>query len=783
MKTFVTTRSGKKEKVSFDKIFERLENLAGDDLKVDPFDIAKETIKGLFNGIKTEELDTLAADISANRTHHHPDYNKFAARIAVSNLHKQTSINYFNIVETQLKTGRISEKYFTFVKDNQEVLQNMLDFDRDYKFDYFGFKTLERSYLDKINKVIVERPQHALMRVAIQIHGLHNREIDIQERLRLIKETYDNMSNFYFTHASPTLFNSGSLYPQLSSCFLLYCGDDLEKIFDCVKDVGLISKWAGGIGISLSDVRSKGSLINGTGGQSEGIIPLCKVFNEVGRYVNQGGRRKGSIAIYIEPWHADIINFIELRKNTGDENIRTRDLFLALWIPDLFMKRVEEGGVWSLMCPNKCPNLTKTIGKEFEELYIQYENEGRYVKQIPAIKLWHSILESQIETGLPYMVSKDASNIKNNQKNLGIIKSSNLCAEIIQYTDDKEIAVCNLGSICLPMFVEEGKFNFDRLQQITRILVRNLDKIIDMNYYPVPETEYSNKKHRPMGIGIQGLSDVYKKFKFPFESQEARNLNKLIFENIYFACISESVELAKKYGKYETFDNSPFSQGKPQWALWGLSKENLSLDWSNLLNEMVLYGTRNSLLTALMPTASTSQIMGNTEAFEQVTSNYYVRQTLAGEYTIINEQLVRDLLEKGLWTREIYEEIIYDNGSIQNIKDIPSDIKELYKTAFEIKQSSIIKQAEERGPFIDQSQSMNLFMATPDFIKLSSCHFASWKAGLKTMSYYLRTRPSANPVKFGLDITSIQRIKEKKDEVNICYKNKENGIVCEMCSS
>lgn len=1147
-KTFVTTRSGKQEKVSFDKILERLENLAGDDLNVDPFDIAKETIKGLYSGISTKELDTLSADISANRTHHHPDYNKFASRIAVNNLHKQTHENFFSVVEIQLQAGRISKEYYEFVKTHQNELQAMLDFNRDYKFDYFGFKTLERAYLDKINKNIVERPQHMIMRVAIQIHGLHKeeKEENIQEKLRLIKETYDGMSNLYFTHASPTLFNAGSNHPQLSSCFLLYCGDDLGQIFDTVKDVGMISKWAGGIGIALSDVRARGTLITGTGGPSDGIIPLCKVFNEVGRYVTQGGRRKGSIAIYVEPWHSDIQAFIELRKNTGDENLRARDLFIALWVPDLFMKRVEQGGVWSLMCPKQCPGLTTCYGEEFEKLYVKYEDDKKYTKQIPALKLWNLILESQIETGMPYLLSKEACNAKNNQQNIGMIKSSNLCvsgdtkiltkegnseisklkdktvevwnglewsetivrqtsessellkitfdngisikctpehkfyiqtsylkssqkeirafelkedmkiikynlpnakefectmsmenpytqgfhtgdgtynksyirkdgssnnnvkpmvalygekqklipylniksmgklntcqdkincilhpleypkffvpinftidtklrwfeglvdsdgciarngtneslqissinhsfledvyymlltlgiyskiskmhtsssrllpdgkkgykyydcqncyriligskqlynliqlgfnpkrlilhkntpnrsanhfikvktieklpekeptycfneplrhrgvfngiltgqcSEIIQYTDEKEIAVCNLASICLPMFVENKEINYEKLRNVSRTLVRNLDKIIDMNYYPVPETKYSNLRHRPMGIGVQGLSDVYRKLRVPFESEEARRINKLIFENIYFGCLSESIELAKKYGKYSTFENSPFSQGKPQWALWGLKKEDLSMDWSGIEKDLVLYGTRNSLLTALMPTATTSQIMGNTEAFEQMTSNYYVRQTLAGEYTIINEQLVRDLIERGLWTQQIYEEIIYDNGSIQNITDIPSDLKELYKTAFEIKQSSIIKQAEERAPFIDQTQSMNLFLASPDFRKLASCHFASWKAGLKTWSYYLRTRPVADPTKFGLDISAVQRIKEKRNSshtsspsspslpslpsvteeeaVMVCYRNKDNnGGVCEMCSS
>lgn len=790
--TFVITRSGIKEKVSFDKILERLERLS-DGLNVDSFHIAQETIKGLYNEIKTSELDNLSADISATNINQHPDYNKFASRIEISNLHKQTFEDYFEVVKIQLENKKVSKDFYNFVNQHKESLQGFINYERDYNFDFFGFKTLERSYLTKISGKTIERPQHLLLRIAIQIHGLYKDSKqesleNIESVLFLIKESYDHMSQFYFTHASPTMFNSGTDFPQLSSCFLLSCEDDLSRIFDCVKNVGMISKWAGGIGISLTDIRARGTLISGTGGNSDGIIPLCKVLESVARYVNQGGRRKGSVAVYVEPWHADILSFIELRKPSGDENLRTRDLFLALWVPDLFMKRVESNGKWSLMCPKQCIGLSETYGEEFEALYVRYENEGKFVKQINAIDLWNSILENQFETGVPYMLSKDASNIKSNQKNLGTIKCSNLCAEIVEFTNKDEIAVCNLASICLPKFVNEGQFDFKKLKEVTKIIVRNLNKIIDSNYYPVQETKHSNFRNRPIGIGVQGLSDVYRKLRFSFESDEARQLNKIIFETIYHSALSESVKEAKEKGRYETFNDSPFSKGQPQWALWGLKQSDLGLDWTSLIEEMKLYGTRNSLLTSLMPTASTSQIMGNTEAFEQITSNYYVRQTLAGEYTIINEQLVDDLIKEGLWNKEIRDEIIYDNGSIQNIKEIPIHIKELYKTAYEIKQSSIINQAIERGPFIDQSQSMNLFISTPDFKKLSSCHFASWKGGLKTWSYYLRTRPVTDPGKFGLDIDSIQKIKnkrliEKEERIMVCSRNKDNNEICEMCSS
>lgn len=755
---YVTTRSGTKEKVSFDKILERLERLS-DGLNVDIFHITQETIKGLHNDINTSDLDKLSADISATNIHLHPDYNKFASRIAINNLHKQTFEKYVDVVKIQFENNKVSKQFYDFVMENEKQLQSMLNYERDYGFDFFGFKTLERSYLFKVNNKTIERPQHLFLRVAIQIHS------DTKDFVR-IKETYDYMSQFYFTHASPTLFNSGTNHPQLSSCFLLHCEDDLSEIFNCIKNIGMISKWAGGIGISLSDVRAKGSLIHGTGGDSDGIIPLCKVLEATARYVNQGGKRKGSVAVFLEPWHADIQSFLELRKPTGDENLRARDLFLALWVSDLFMKRVEKGGKWSLMCPSVCPGLTDAYGEEFEKLYIKYENEGKFVKQIYAIDLWNSILENQFETGVPYMLSKDASNLKSNQKNLGTIKSSNLCAEIIEFSSKNETAVCNLASICLSKFVveREGKteFDFDLLKKITRIVTYNLNKIIDCNFYPTKETRYSNLRNRPIGIGVQGLSDAYRKLRYSFESNEARILNKKIFETIYISALEESVELAKQLGPYETFADSPFSKGQPQWALWNLSQDNLYYDWTKVIENMKKYGTRNSLLTALMPTASTSQIMGNTEAFEQITSNYYVRQTLAGEYTIINEQLVHDLIEAGLWKKEIYEEIIFDNGSIQNIDEIPQNLKDLYKTAYEIKQSSIINQAIERGPFIDQSQSMNLFISSPDFRKLSSCHFASWKGGLKTWSYYLRTRPVVDAGKFGLDISSIQRIKSKR---------------------
>lgn len=1041
----VVKRNGNSESVSFDKITTRISSLCNG-LIVDPISISKETINGMYNGIKTQELDNLSADICASKTHHHPDYNVLASRISVSNIHKQTETDFLKVTECLFDAGIVPSNYFNFVSNNHQFLQNIISYDRDFLFDYFGFKTLERSYLIKVDGKTVERPQHLWMRVAIQIHGIHP-EVDLEK----LKETYDLLSNLYFTHATPTLFNSGTKRPQLASCFLAGTEDTIEGIFKSISDLASISKWAGGIGIHLTNVRCKGSRINGTNGKSDGIIPLCKVLESVGRYINQGSKRNGSIAVYLEPWHGDVFEFIELRKNTGDENLRTRDLFLAMWIPDLFMKRVKNNEMWSLMCPNLCPDLNNTYGEEFEKLYTSYEKEGRYMKQVPAIDLWQHILESQIETGMPYITYKDNVNNKSNQKNIGIIRSSNLCVapetriltdkgyfpikdlenkdvrvwngdswsdvtpvktgeqqklievvlsnglkltctpyhkflvgdklktcvrvdaknlipnkhklfcnwnspvvikgdklenayssgynnikkiannrgeflysdnpetvpinsdlmtkvswisglidsrlvvhntyiainsknqefilnvmlmlqtlglnktkiipgslliyscdlyelfrlglrtyetdirlqninllqelyvteindvgrvddtycfnekinhagvfegiltgqcnEIVEYSDSKEYATCNLASICLPKFVSNGTFDYDSLQKVVNLAVTNLNKVIDITYYPVPETKYSNMRHRPIGLGVQGLADVYSKLDIAFDSDEARIVNRKIFETIYYSAVKTSNELAKKYGAYDTFNGSPFSEGKLQFDLWGLSSENLlmNFDWDSLKQDVVKYGTRNSLLTALMPTASTAQIMKNNEAFEPYSSNIYVRKTLAGEYIVVNEYLVKKLLNLGLWNKEMYEEILYYNGSIQKIKRIPEYVRNMYKTAFEMKQVAIVRQAVERGPFIDQTQSMNLFQSVPDFDKLSASHFYSWANGLKTGMYYLRTQPAVDPIKFGLDASRIQSIKNNENEeepVIVCRRRPAGSDgECIVCSS
>lgn len=783
----VITRSGKLEKVSFDKIIDRLAPLC-EDLGIDATVIAKDTISNMYDKISTEELDNLSADICASNIYRHPDYNQLATRIAVSSLHKRTEENYRNVVRVLFNIGLISPQFYQFVEENWGSLQKMLDYSRDYLFDFFGFKTLERSYLLKNNKdpkklgKIVERPQHMWMRVSIQIHGLSSKTKSLED----IKETYDLLSTLHFTHATPTLFNSGTYNPQMSSCFLMSCEDNIDGIFKTLGDMGRISKWAGGIGVHITSIRGKGSLIRGTNGQSDGIVPLCKVMESVGRYINQGGKRNGSIAVYMEPWHTDIREFIELRKNTGDENLRTRDLFLALWVPDLFMKRVAEDGVWSLMCPNQCPGLADKWGREFEELYISYETNHQYTRQIRAMDLWKTILECQIETGMPYILYKDHINSKSNQKNVGVIKSSNLCAEIVEVSNSEETAVCNLGSICLPKMVEEGGvYNFDKLRKITKVLTKNLNKIIDTNFYPTPETRTSNLKHRPIGLGVQGLADVYCMLKLPFDSVEAKNLNKQIFENIYYAALEASMELARQYGPYQTFPGSPFSQGILQFDMWGVDTDKLTLKWEELRENITKYGTRNSLLTALMPTASTSQIMKNCECFEPYSSNIYVRKTLAGEYIIVNQHLVSDLLKLNLWDSQMYNEILFFNGSVQKIDRIPQQIKDLYKTAFELKQIDIVRQAIDRAPFIDQTQSMNIFQSTPDFSKLASSHFYGWKNGLKTGMYYLRTQPAVDPIKFGLDPMVVKNLKEKYSQSVVCPVNFGGKIPegCEVCSA
>ena len=658
---------------------------------------------------------------------------------------------------------------------------------------------MERSYLIRVDDKIVERPQHLWMRVAIQIHGCHSydeNDLTNEEKLEKVKETYDLISLLYFTHATPTLFNSGNRRPQLSSCFLYSSDDSIEDIFKTISDTAKISKWAGGIGMSLSNIRAKGSIIRGTNGKSEGIIPLCKTLETVGRYINQGGKRQGSIAIYLEPWHSDIFSFVELRKNTGDENLRARDLFLSVWVPDLFMKRVEADEMWSLMCPDECPGLVDTYGEEFEKLYESYEEQKKYKKQVKARDVWNHILESQIETGMPYMGFKDNVNRRNMQSQLGVIRNSNLCTEIALVSNKDNYAVCNLASICLSKFVEsdekgEKTFNFEKLRQVAGIATYNLNNVIDVNFYPTPETRKSNMENRPIGIGVQGLADVYCMLSLPFSSESARELNKKIFENIYYGSVQMSISLAKKYGKYQSYQRSHHEKGKLQFDLWCIDKSKLSLDWTPLYEEMSQYGMRNSLLTALMPTASTSQIMGNNEAFEPFTTNIYVRKTLAGEFTVVNQHLIKDLIKLGLWTKDIYEEILYDNGSIQRVLNIPKNIKEIYKTAYELKITDILKQAVDRSPFVDHMQSMNLFMEKVSFKILNSSHFYSWKHGLKTGMYYLRTQPAVDPIKFGLDPESIQRIRsDRKEYVNkvaqetgVCPRDPKMRELCDSCSS
>jgi len=764
----VITRSGKTENVDLNKISERIQNLCDGLENVDPIVVAIETVATLYDGITTIQLDNLSADICATKSHHFPDYSKLGGRILASNLSKCTNDSYRDVVSELYKNNIIHESFYQFVMDNYETLQSYFDYSRDFLFDYFAMKTLERSYLFKIKDQIVERPQHMWMRVAIQIHYFKedSKEDDEKKTLENIKQTYDDLSFLYFTHATPTLFNSGTKHPQLSSCFLYSSEDNIDDIFKTISDTAKISKWAGGIGMSISNIRAKGSIIRGTNGKSEGIIPLCKTLEMVGKYINQGGKRNGSIALYMEPWHSDIFDFIELRKNTGDENMRARDLFLGLWVPDLFMKRVEEDGVWSLMCPDECPNLVDSYGEKFESLYTLYEMEKKYKRQVKARELWNHILESQIETGMPYMAFKDNVNKRNMQSQLGVIRNSNLCCEIALFSNKENYAVCNLASICLPRFVKDGAFDFQKLEEVAGRITYNLNNVIDINFYPTPETKKSNTENRPIGIGVQGLADVYCMLGYPFGSEEAKELNRMIFETIYYGAVKKSISLAKRDGTYLNYENSPHSDGKLQFHFWSNVKNKL--DWDPVLEDLKKYGMRNSLLTALMPTASTAQIMGNNEAFEPFTTNIYVRKTLAGEFTVVNSHLIRDLIKRGLWSKEIYEEIIYDNGSIQRISKIPSDLKEIYKTAYELKVTDILKQAVDRSPYIDHMQSMNLFMQTVSFKVLNSSHFYSWKNGLKTGMYYLRTQPAVDAIKFGLDITSVKRIKNERNDYKVC---------------
>jgi len=751
---FVLKRNGKRESVKFDKITARIEKLCyGLERRfVNSIDVAKKVIEGLYDGVTTTELDNLAAETAASLTVKHPDYALLASRIAVSNLHKNTTKSFSHTMKllyqcTDSKTGKylplIADDVWNIINDNAELLDSTIIYDRDYGFDYFGFKTLEKSYLLKLDGKVVERPQHMYMRVAIGIH-----KEDIESAIK----TYHLMSERWFTHATPTLFNAGTPKPQMSSCFLLTMKEDsIDGIYDTLKQTAKISQSAGGIGLAIHGIRATGSYIGGTNGTSNGIIPMLKVFNDTARYVDQGGgKRKGAFAVYLEPWHADVFEFLDLRKNHGKEEMRARDLFYALWIPDLFMKRVEAGGEWSLFCPNEAPGLHECWGEAFETLYEKYEAAGKARRTVKAQDLWFAILDAQIETGTPYLLYKDAANGKSNQQNLGTIKSSNLCTEIMEYTSPEEVAVCNLASLALPRFVIDSTFDHQKLYDVTYQAAINLNKIIDNNYYPIEEARYSNLKHRPIGLGVQGLADVFILLRLPFESEEAKQLNKEIFETIYFAAMTASKDLAKKEGAYESYAGSPVSKAIFQFDMWN-TEPTLRWDWYTLKAEVLKHGVRNSLLLAPMPTASTSQILGNNECFEPYTSNIYVRRVLSGEFVVVNKHLLKDLVALNLWNDEMKNRIIQHNGSVQQIDGIPAAIKDIYKTVWEIKQRAIIDMAADRGAYICQSQSLNLFIDSPNPSKLTSMHFYAWRKGLKTGMYYLRTKAAAQAVQFTVE--------------------------------
>ncbi|KAK6587976.1 hypothetical protein RS030_71014 [Cryptosporidium xiaoi] len=752
---YVINRKGEQEPVSFDKILSRISKLAyGLHPLVDPARVTQAVINGIYSGIKTSELDELASQTCAYMAATHNDFSKLAARISISNLHKNTSSDISDVA-SQLYSYKdihgcsaplLSKEVYNFIMENSDKINSAIDFSRDFEYDYFAFKTLERSYLLRANNKIVERPQHLLMRVSC---GIHYGDIDAT------LETYDLLSKKYFTHATPTLFNSGTPRPQMSSCFLLRIADDsITGIFDTLTKCANISKSAGGIGVAVSNIRGAGSYIRGTNGRSNGLIPMLRVYNDTARYIDQGGgKRKGAIAVYLEPWHVDIVEFIEIRKNHGKEEMRCRDLFPALWVPDLFMERVEKDLDWTLMCPDECKGLQEAWGDEFRELYEKYEKQGYGRKTMKAQKLWFLILQAQIETGTPYICYKDAVNKKSNQKNLGTIVSSNLCTEVMEYTSSDEVAVCNLASIGLPKFVDKEKktFDFDKLKEVTKVITRNLNKIIDRCFYPIPEGRTSNLRHRPLGIGVQGLADCFMMLRLPYESEGARKLNIEIFESIYYAALEASCELAERDGPYETYSGSPASKGILQFDMWDVKPSSGLCEWDTLKVKISKYGLRNSLFLAPMPTASTSQILGNNESFEPFTSNIYHRRVLSGEFFVVNPHLLNDLLELGLWDDRLKQNIIANSGSIQNIKSIPEDIRELYKTVWEIKQKSVIDMAADRGPYICQSQSLNIHMENANFAKLSSMHFYGWKKGLKTGIYYLRTQSAARPIQFTVD--------------------------------
>ncbi|MFM1932486.1 MAG: hypothetical protein RL226_1789 [Bacteroidota bacterium] len=785
----VIKRDGRKEPVKFDKITARIKKLCYElHPSVDPVKIAMKVIEGVYDGVSTSDLDNLAAEVAATNAVSHPDYALLASRIAVSNLHKNTKKSFSEVMNdlhgyidpvTGQRASLIADDVIEVINEHSDYLDSTIIYDRDFNYDYFGFKTLERSYLLKINGQVAERPQQMLMRVAVGIH---------RDDLESVAETYNMLSEGWFTHATPTLFNSGTPKPQMSSCFLLTMKEDsISGIYDTLKSCAQISQNAGGIGLAIHDIRAKGSYIKGTNGTSNGIVPMLRVFNDTARYVDQGGgKRKGSFAIYVEPWHADIYDFLDLKKNHGKEEQRARDLFYALWIPDLFMKRVEENGDWTLMCPNECPGLTDSWGPAFEERYLKYEREGKGRETIKAQDLWFKIIESQIETGTPYMLYKDAANGKSNQQNLGTIRSSNLCTEIIEYTAPDEVAVCNLASIALPKFVEEGVFDHQKLFDVAYRVTVNLNRIIDRNYYPIPEARKSNMRHRPIGIGVQGLADAFIMMRFPFDSEEARQLNKDVFETIYYAACTASKDLAIKEGPYETFQGSPASEGKLQFDLWGVSPSK-RWEWNVLKEEIKTHGMRNSLLMAPMPTASTAQILGNNECFEPYTSNMYNRRVLSGEFIVVNKHLLRDLSRLGLWNDEMKNKIVAANGSVQNIDEIPDNLKAIYKTAWEIPQRAIIDMAADRGPYICQSQSLNIFMENPNAGKLTSMHFYGWKAGLKTGMYYLRTKAARDAIKFTVDKkyqqeVPVKAMSQEEQEAAALACSIENGADCQMCS-
>ncbi len=757
----VTKRNGTQETVRLEKITARVEKMCyGLDMNyIEPFRICQKVISGMYDGVTTVALDNLAAETAASMATTHPDYTILAARIAISALHKVTNKSFSETIDklyryidpkTGEQAGLISDAVYQIIQENAHRLDSSIIYDRDFNYDYFGFKTLERSYLLKMEGKIVERPQQMLMRVSV---GIHQNDID-----KAI-ETYNYMSEKWFTHATPTLFNAGTPKPQLSSCFLLTMQDDsVDGIYDTLKQCAKISQSAGGIGLSIHDIRGTGAYIKGTNGTSNGIVPMLKVFNDTARYIDQGGgKRKGAFAVYLEPWHSDIYEFLQLKKNHGKEELRARDLFYALWIPDVFMKRVEADGEWSLFSPNEAIGLSDTYGEEFEKLYEKYEREGKARKTVKAQDLWFEVLEAQTETGNPYMLYKDHANRKSNQKNLGIIKSSNLCTEIMEYTSKDEVAVCNLASIALPKYITDGRLDHQKLFEVTKVVTRNLNKIIDINYYPVKEAKNSNLRHRPIGIGVQGLADVFLKLRMPFDSPEARGLNQDIFETIYFGAMTASMELAKEEGTYESYEGSPISQGIFQFDMWGVTPNSGRWDWEKLRSEVQENGIRNSLLLAPMPTASTSQILGNNECFEPYTSNIYTRRVLSGEFVVVNKHLLRELIQLGLWNEAMKNELIQANGSIQDLPGIPENIKELYRTVWEISQKSIIDMAADRGAFICQSQSLNIHLQNPNFGKLTSMHFYAWRKGLKTGMYYLRTKSAADAIKFTVDKSQLAK--------------------------